>query len=143
MDTPAKHLHVELTHAAPATHCLTDLVVCVLLLSQLPPSGMPRNEKETRLSVWWGCSSVGRASDQHAADRFDFPGQQGMFLPESTCHTDSFTVSAHPRVQSNALTSARTLRSPCQSSVDYVNTKTHSMQRRMRSATLSQLIFPG
>ena len=33
-------------------------------------------------------------------------------------------------------------RSPCQSSVDYGNTKTPSMHRRLDSATLLQLAFP-
>ena len=34
-------------------------------------------------------------------------------------------------------------RRPCQSSLDYGHTKTPSMHRRLGSATLSQLAFPG
>ena len=42
--------------------------------------------------------------------RFDSPERQGIFLPESTFNADSLTVSVHPRVQSRALTSVRTLK---------------------------------
>ena len=35
---------------------------------------------------------------------------QGIFLPESTIRADSFTVSAHPRVQSHVFTSVRLLK---------------------------------
>ena len=48
----------------------------------------------------WGCSSV------------DSPVRQGIFLPESTISADSLTVSVHPRVQSHAFTSVRTLKIP-------------------------------
>ena len=57
-----------------------------------------------------------------------------------------FTVSVHPRGQLHAFTSVRTLKipqSPCQSSMDYGSTETSSMHRRLVSATLSQLAFPG
>ena len=40
---------MELTHSDPATHNLTDLVVCVLLLLQLPPSGMPEKREGKNL----------------------------------------------------------------------------------------------
>ena len=39
----------------------------------------------------------------------NFLVRQGIFLPESTFSADSLTVSLHPRVQSHALTSVRTL----------------------------------
>ena len=39
-----------------------------------------------------------------------FPGAQGIFLPESTFSADSLTVSVHPHVQSQALTTVRTLK---------------------------------
>ena len=52
-----------------------------------------------------------RASDRHAADAGSIPRcGQGIFLPESTFSADSLTMSIHPRVQSHALTSVRTLK---------------------------------
>ena len=41
-----------------------------------------------------------------------FPGGQGNFPPGSIFSADSLTVSAHPRLQSHALTSVRTLKIP-------------------------------
>ena len=56
-------------------------------------------------------SSVSRASDRHAADAGSIPQcGEGIFLPESTFSADSLTVSGHPRVQSHAFTSVRTLK---------------------------------
>ena len=58
----------------------------------------------------WGCSSVIRAADWRAADAGSIPRSGlGFFLPESTFSADSLTVSVHSRVQSHALSSARTL----------------------------------
>ena len=57
----------------------------------------------------WGCSSVGRASDWHAAGAGSILGQ-GIFLSESTFSADFFMVSVHPRLQLHALTSVRTLK---------------------------------
>ena len=42
--------------------------------------------------------------------RFDSSVRQGSFLPESAFSADSLTMSVHPRVQSQALTSVRTLK---------------------------------
>ena len=61
----------------------------------------------------WGCSSVGRASDRHAADAGSIPRcGKGFFLLVSTFSADSRTVSIHLRVQSHAFTSVRTLKIP-------------------------------
>ena len=61
----------------------------------------------------WGCSSVGRASDQHAADAGSIPQcGKGFFFLELTFSADSLMVSVHPRVQSHAFTSVRTLKIP-------------------------------
>ena len=43
----------------------------------------------TLCELGWGCSSVGRASDQH--HRFDSLMQQGIFLPEWTFCVDCLT----------------------------------------------------
>ena len=60
-----------------------------------------------------GCSSCGRASYRHDVDTGSIPrGRQGIFLPESTFSADSLTVSVHPRVQSHAFTSVRTIKIP-------------------------------
>ena len=99
-------------------------------------------QTEDSLFQWgWGCSSVGLA---HSWRRFVSPVRQGIFLPESTFSADSLTVSLHPCVQSHTLTAVCTLRScsPCQSLVDYGNTKTPNRHRRLGSATLLQLAFP-
>ena len=56
-----------------------------------------------------GCSSVGRASDQHATEVGSIsPVLQGIFIPEPTFGADSFTVSVRPRVQPHSLKSVRT-----------------------------------
>ena len=71
--------------------------------------------------------------------------RQGIFLPESTFSADSLTLYVHPRAQSHVFTNVLTQRSrsPCQSLVDFGNTKTPSMYLRLDSATQSQLAFPG
>ena len=71
-----------------------------------------------------------------------FPGATIFFfflIPESAFSADSLTVFLHPCVQLHAFTSLRTLRarSPCQSSVDYGNTKTASMHRRRQPEYLA------
>ena len=74
-----------------------------------------------------------------------FPGAARDFSPiiNFQCRT-SYGVHTPPRVQLYAFTPVCTLmtRGPCQSSVDYGNTKTPSMHRRLGSAILSQLAFP-
>ena len=64
--------------------------------------------KRMRRSLRLGCgrSSVGRVSDRHAADADSIP------RCDKGCCADSLTVSVHPRVQSHALTSVRTLKIP-------------------------------
>ena len=94
---------------------------------------------------WWGCSSVGRVSDRHAAGAGSISRCSKGFFSQSQLSVQTLLrVSVHPRVQSHALTSVSTLKTscgPCQSSVDYGNTKTPSMHSRLGSATLSQLAF--
>ena len=59
----------------------------------------------------WGCSSVDRASDRHAADAGSISRCGiGTFLLESSFSADSLTVSVYPRAQSHALPSVRTLK---------------------------------
>ena len=41
-----------------------------------------------------------------------FPGAEGVCLPRSTFSTDSLTVFVHTRVESQAITSVRTLKIP-------------------------------
>ena len=90
-----------------------------------------------------GCSSVGRASDRHATDAGSTPHYGKGFFSQSPFSADSLTVSVHSSVQSHAFIFVRTSLSPCQSSVDYGNTKTPSMHRRLGGVTLSQLAFLG
>ena len=50
----------------------------------------------------WGRSSVGRASDRHAADTGSIPRcGKGFFFSQSTFSADFLTVSVHPRVRSH------------------------------------------
>ena len=85
-----------------------------------------------------------RASDRHAADADSIPRcGKGLFSHSQLSVQTLLRVYANPRVQLHALTSVRTMCRPCQSSVDYGNTKTPSMNSRLGSATLSQLAFPG
>ena len=58
-----------------------------------------------------------------------FLGAARDFLPESTFSADSLSVPVHPRVQSHALTSVRTLKIPVvrvESSVDYITAQTYT-----------------
>ena len=59
-----------------------------------------------------GCSSVGRASDRHAAAAGSIPRRSKGFLSQSFCIADSLPVSAHSRVQSHTLIFVRTLKIP-------------------------------
>ena len=63
------------------------------------------------MCVWWGCSSVARASDRHAADAGSTArcGKE-FFLQESIFSADSLTVSVHPRVKSYILTPVHALK---------------------------------
>ena len=95
----------------------------------------------------WDVAQLVRASDRHATDAGSIPLLwQGIFLPDSTFSADPLTVSVHHRAQScmhlHPCVRERSC-SPCQSSVDYGNTKTPSMHPRFGSATLLQLAFPG
>ena len=62
----------------------------------------------------WGCSSVGSASNRHAANvgRFDSPVRQRISLPESTFSADSPMMSVHPRIQLHILTSVAHVKDP-------------------------------
>ena len=56
----------------------------------------------------WGCSSVGRAPDRHAADAGSIPRCGKGFFSQSIFSADSLTASIHPCVQLHAFTSVRT-----------------------------------
>ena len=57
----------------------------------------------------WGCNSVGRASDRHAADAGSIPRCGKEFVSQSQLSVQTLLrVSVHPYVQSHALTSVRT-----------------------------------
>ena len=120
-------------------------------------------------TFWWGCSSVGRASNRHTADTGSIPrcgkgffSQSQLSVLVSWCFEPSqpqritsglhlsmqtlLHVSVHPRLQSYALSSARTLQIlQSMSRVRWIigNIKTPSKHRRLSSATLSQLAFPA
>ena len=99
-----------------------------------------------RTNTGWGCSSVGRVSDQRAADAGSIPWCSTGHFFQSTFGADSLMLFIHPRVWSHTLTSVYTLKNlyPCQSLVDYGNTiKTPSTHHRLGSMTLLQLAFPG
>ena len=90
----------------------------------------------------WGCSSVGSASDRHAADAGSILWCGKGFFSQSQRSVQTFrTLPMCNRMHLHLCTRQRSC-SPCQSSVDYGNTKTPSMHRRLGSATLSQLAFP-
>ena len=93
----------------------------------------------------WGCSSVGKASDRRVADAASIPRCRKGFFSQSQLSVQTlFRCPYTPRVQSHAFTYMRTLKigNPCQSWVDYGNTKIASMHRRLGRATLSQHAFP-
>ena len=54
----------------------------------------------------------GRASDRHAAEVGSIPRGGKGFFSQSTFSADSLTMSVHPRVQSHAFISVRTLKIP-------------------------------
>ena len=94
----------------------------------------------------WGCSSVGIASDRHAADAGSTPRWARDFSPRVTfqCRL-SYGVRTPPCAIACIYICAQ-VKDPVvhvKSSVDYWNTKTPSMHPRLGSATLSQLAFPG
>ena len=96
--------------------------------------------------LWnWGWSSIGRASDQHAADADSIPWCSKGFFSWSQLSVQSLLQCPYTpmciRMHLHLCTLERSC-SPYQSSVDYGNTKTTSMHHRLDSATLSQLAFP-
>ena len=59
----------------------------------------------------WGCSSVGRTSDRHVADAGSIPRcRKGFFSQSQLSAQTLLRVSVHPRLQSHARTSVRTLK---------------------------------
>ena len=60
-------------------------------------------------TVGWGCSSVGRLSDRHTAEVGLIHWCGKGFFFQSQLSMQTLMVSVHPRVQSHALTSGRTL----------------------------------
>ena len=119
------HTHI---HRHTHTHTHTEIVT--------------NNKSVNELS----CSSVGRSSDRHVADAGSIPQCGKGFFSQSTFSADSPTVSVHPRVQSHAFTSVRTIRIPLSTS-DFGGLWKHKntpvMHRMLGSATLSQLAFSG
>ena len=77
----------------------------------LPPL-LPGLELATFRSqlIGWGCSSVGKASDQHAADAGSIPRCGEVFFSQSQISVQTLTVSVHRNMQSHAFTAARTLK---------------------------------
>ena len=70
--------------------------------------------------------------------------RQGNFLPKSTFSADSFTVNVKPRCAIVGIKICVHVKDPVVHVrvVDYGNTTTPSMHRRLGSATSSLLIFP-
>ena len=94
----------------------------------------------------WGCSSVGTASDRHADDTGSIPRcSKGFFFPRVNFQC-RLSYGVHTPPCAIACINSRVhFEDPVvhvKSSVDYGNTKTPSSQRRLGSATLSQLAFP-
>ena len=96
--------------------------------------------------IGWGCISVGRASDLHVADAGLIPRCGKGFFSQSQLAVQTLLRCPYTPVCNRMhlhLCARYRPRSPCQSSVDYGNTKTPSMHCRLGSAILSQLAFPG
>ena len=95
----------------------------------------------------WRCSSVRRASDRHVANAGSILRcGKGFFPTDSTLSADSrgcICTTPCPVACINIFVYGKKSCSPCQSSVDYGNTKTPRMHRRLGSGTTSQLAFPG
>ena len=93
----------------------------------------------------WGCSSVGRASDQHAAEASLIPRCGKGFFSQSQLSVQTLLRCPYTpvcnRMHLHLCARQRTL-SPGQSSVDYGNIQTPSMRRRLGNTTLSRLAFP-
>ena len=67
----------------------------------------------SKLTAGRGCSSVGRASNRHAAEVGSIPRCGKGFFSQSQLSVQTLLrVSVQPRVQSHALTSVRTLKIP-------------------------------
>ena len=95
-----------------------------------------------------GMSSVGRASDWHAADAGSIPRcHKGFFfffsqkLSVQTILRCAFTPPVCNRIYQRLCARWRSC-NPYQSSLNYADTKTSSMHRRLGSATLLRLAFP-
>ena len=70
-------------------------------------------KKKLMYEFEWGGSSTGRASDRHAADAGSIPQCGKGFFSQTQLSVHSLLrVSVHPRVQSHAFTSVRTLKIP-------------------------------
>ena len=94
----------------------------------------------------WGCGSVGSVSDRHAADAGSIPRCGKGFFFRSQLSLQTLLRYLYTPVCNRMhlhLCARLRSRSPCQSLVDYGDAKTPSMHRRLGSAILSQLSFPG
>ena len=93
-----------------------------------------------------GYSSVGTESDRHAVDAGSIPlCSTGIFFQESTFNADSYGLRT-PSCAIACINIWAHVNDPVfhvRSSVDYGNTKTPSMHRRLGRVTLPQLAFPG
>ena len=98
----------------------------------------------TALTALWDVAQLVRASDRHATDAGSIPRCGKGFFSMSQCRL-SYGVRTPPCAIAWIYICAHVKKScsPCQSSVDYGNTKTPSMHPGLGSATLLQLAFPG
>ena len=87
-----------------------------------------------------------RASNHHAADAGSIPRCGKGFFSQSQLSVQTLLRCPYTPVCNRMLLhlcARKRSCSPCQSSVGYGNTNTPSMHRKLGSATLSQLAFPG
>ena len=94
----------------------------------------------------WGCSSVGSALDRHVADAGSIPRCGKRFFSRSQLAVQTLLRCPYAPVRKHMplhLCARQRFQSACQSSMDYGNTKTTSMNRGLGNATLSPLAFPG
>ena len=101
---------------------------------------------EIKIESEWRCRSVGRSSDRHAAEARSVPRCGKGFFSQSQLSVQTFLQCSHTPVcnrMHSHLCALERSSGPHQSSMDYGNTKTASIHRKLGSATLSQLAFPG
>ena len=94
-------------------------VVAVVIVVRLVPHRAVVRHRHYRsgggvftCKLMWGGSSVGRASDQHAADTGSIPRCGKGFLCQIQFSVQTLTVFVHLLVQLHVFTSVRTLKIP-------------------------------